>query len=241
MNDRKKILLADNSSEYRLSVIGFLELEGYLVVEAGTPEEAKEKLELKEFDLVLADLRMRDDDDGNDMGGLEIAKFASECGIPCIIATAFPTVELARIALRSRGAEPFAQDLITKGSGPQALMDSISLTLHSKDPKPVQPVEEGLVIDLDKELVRKNGLNIDVSPKQFRLLAELRRKDGGVCSCVDLIRAIYQEELGEKAAQNDKRLRNLVERTKDKIEDKGSSHEYIEAVSGRGYRLNLKK
>jgi DNA-binding response OmpR family regulator len=241
MNHRKKILLADNSSEYRRSVIGFLELEGYFVVEAGTQEEAQQKLEDEKFHLVLADLRMRNDDELNDMSGLEIAKFASQCGIPCIIVTAFPTVELARIALRSRSAEPFAQDLITKASGPQALIDSIRLTLQSKDSESVPPVDEGLVIDLDKELVRKNGSNVDVPPKQFRLLAELRRKDGGVCSCVELIRAIYQEELGEKAAQNDRRLRNLVDRTKDKIEDKGSGHEYIEAVSGRGYRLNLKK
>lgn len=239
MNNRTKILLADNSAEYRRSVIGFLELVDYEVVESGTLEDAQGKMETEKFHLVLADLRMRDDNDPNDMYGLEIAKFASACGIPCIIVTAFPTVELARIALRARGAEPYAQDLITKASGPQALIDSISWTLQSKTSRRDAFDNADLVIDLVKALVWKKGVPVDLSPKQYRLLAELRQKDGGVCSCVELIRAIYNEELTEKVAQNDKRLRNLVDRVKEKIEDQNSDHVYIEAVSGRGYRLNL--
>jgi len=79
--NRKRLLLADNSAEYRRSVIGFLELEGYAVEQGGTPEDALELLETGNFDLVLADLRMRNDEDGNDLGGIEIAKFASERGI----------------------------------------------------------------------------------------------------------------------------------------------------------------
>jgi DNA-binding response OmpR family regulator len=55
-----------------------------------------------------------------------------------------------------------------------------------------------------------------------------------------LIFAIYEEELPEKVAKNDRRLRNLVVRTKNKIEDAGSDHEYLEVVQGRGYRLNLR-
>ena len=241
MNNHKKLLLADNSAEYRRSVIGFLELEGYVVIEAGTPEEALAKLQEEKFQLVLADLRMRDDDDVNDMGGLEIAKFASEWGVPCIIVTAFPTVDLARAALRARGAEPFAQDLITKSSGPPALIDSISLTLRTKDPKPDNPSSRGPIIDIEKRLVWKNGELIKLSKNQYALLESLYKKDGGVCSCMELICAVYNEELSEKAAQNDKRLRNLVDRTKEKIEDRDADHEYIEAISGRGYRLNLKK
>jgi len=239
--NRKRLLLADNSAEYRRSVIGFLELEGYAVAQAGTPEEALEMLETEEFDLVLADLRLKDDDDPNDMSGLEIAKFASERNIPCIIVTAFPTVELARIALRSRGAEPFAKDLITKPSSPQALIDSISVILQSKDSRPGKHDVKGIRFDLARRLVWKNGGLLKLSKNQYLLLEELYKKDGGLCSCMELIRAIYDgEQLSEKAAQKDRRLRNLVDRTKDKIEDEGSEHEYLKVVPGRGYRLNLK-
>src|SRR6185295_122569 len=134
--NRKRLLLADNRAEYRKSLRAYLELDGYDFAEAETPEEAKELLENEAFELVLADLRMRDEDDLNDWGGMEIAKFASERGIPCDIVTAFPSVELARLALRARGGEPFAQDMVTKASGPQAVLDAINPILHSRDPEP---------------------------------------------------------------------------------------------------------
>jgi two-component system KDP operon response regulator KdpE len=236
----KRILLADNSSEYRRSVIAFLELEGYAVVEAGSPKEAQTKLELAKFDIVLADLRMQDDEDPNDMSGLEIAKFASENGVSCIIVTAFPTVELARIALRSRGAEPYAKDLITKASGAQALLDSISLTLRNRQQPPEKADPGGLTTNLEQRLVRQNGIIVKLSKNQYTLLAELHKKDGGVSTYAELIKSIYDETLSDKQAANDKRLRNLVDRTKLKIEDQLSEHVYIEVVSGRGYRLNLK-
>jgi two-component system KDP operon response regulator KdpE len=236
----KRILLVDNSAEYRRSVIGFLELEDYAVAEAGTLQQAVEMLGAKEFDLVLVDLRMRDDNDPNDMSGLEIAKFASEQRIPSIIVTAFPTVELARMALRSRGAEPFAKDLITKASGAQALLDSIRLTLAYVEPVPKKPAEKGLFIDPEKRLVRKDGVEVKVSPKQYDLLAELWRKDGGICSYAELFKAVYPGESSEFEIGRVTRIKKLVDRTKQKIEDKNSQSQYIETEFGRGYRLNRK-
>jgi DNA-binding response OmpR family regulator len=237
--NRKKILLADDIREYRRSVLGFLELEDYLVIEAETPEEAQKMLETEELDLALVDIRMRDNKDTLDMSGLAIAKFASERNIPCIIVTAFPTVELARAALRSVDAEPYAQDIITKGSDPQAVLASINSTLKRRDSKPSKLAADGISVDLDKKLVRKNGIPLKLSKNQYSLMEELYKKNGGVCSYKELIKAIYNEDLTATEAQNDKRLRHLVERTTEKIEDKDSDHEYIEAVPGRGFLLNL--
>jgi two-component system, OmpR family, KDP operon response regulator KdpE len=241
--NRKRLLLADNLAQYRKSLRVYLELEGYEVVEAGTVEDAIELLKSSEFDLVLADLRMRDDDDSDDWGGIEIAKFASQRGIPCVIVTAFPSVDVARIALRARGGEPYAQDLVTKASGPQAVLDAIETILHGRGPNPVGDEGtqvDGLRLDLTRQLVWKHNKLLKLSKNQYILLETLYKKDGGLCSCVELILAIYNEELSERIAQNDRRLRNLIDRTKEKIEDKGSGHEYIEVVTGRGYRLNLK-
>jgi two-component system response regulator ResD len=243
MNNRiqKKLLLADNSAEYRRSVRGFLELEEFIVDEAGTLEDALGMLETQQFDLVLADLRMRDDTDADDMSGLAIAKFASESGIPCIIVTAFPSVELARKALRARGAEPLAQDLITKATGPHALIDAISLTLREHKPPHslAQTRAYPLGMFLENGLVYINGELVRFSKNQYALLEELHKKDGGVCTYVDLMLAIYGEKINGNAKAQDKRLRNLVDRTSEKIDDE--DHRYIEAVPGRGYRLNRKR
>lgn len=248
MNQQKyiKLLLADNSAEYRRSVRSFLDLEGYEVEEAGSLELALKMLATKEFELVLADLRMRDDSNPNDMSGLEIAKFASEHGIACILVTAFPSWELARVALRSVRAEPYAKDVITKGSDPQAVLDSISLALQRMEHQgsavqtPSQPPlnGSGLQLDLIKRLVKKNGKLIKVSKAQYALLDALSQQGGGLCTYAELILAIYGETGNGKAEPQDKRLRNLVDRTSDKIDDE--DHHYIEAVHGRGYMLNSK-
>lgn len=234
----RRILLVDNDPDYRKSLIGLLELEDFVVEQAGSPEEAFEKLGTR-FDLALVDIRLRDHMDLNDISGMEVAKRASELGIPCIIVTAFPSVEMAQIALRSRGAEPYAEDMITKTSGPQALLASIKVTLNYIEQNLEAAPNTDLVIDMDKKLVRKRGKFIDLSKNQYILLEGLFKKNGGVCTHAELIKAIYDETITDADAVNDRRLRNLVDRTKEKIEDPGSDHEYIEAVTGRGYRLNL--
>jgi two-component system KDP operon response regulator KdpE len=181
---------------------------------------------------------MRDDNDINDMSGLEIARFASERGLPCIIVTSFPTVDLARVALRAQGAAPYAQDLVTKASGPQALLDSIRLTFGYVESTPEKPVKNGLYVDLDRKLVLKDGAEIEVSIRQYKLLAELWQMDGGVCTYSELLKAVYQEDRSDLEIGKDTRIKKLVDRTKQKIEDKDSEHQYIETEFGRGYRLN---
>ena len=234
-----KILLTDNSSEYRHSLLGFFELEGYSVDEAETIGEAISKLEKGGIQLAIVDLRLEDDDNPDDVSGLRVAKFASENNIPCIIVTAFPTVELARIALRSHKAEPYAKDLIPKASGAQALLDSIHLTLENTTKTPNKKSANKLTIDINQKLVWKKGTIIKLSKLQYKMVEELYKKDGGVCTYAELIKSIYGETLLENSAVNDKRLRNLVDRTKEKIEDPASDHIYIEVVFGRGYRLNF--
>ena len=240
MNERnkKRILLADNSTEYRRSVRGILELEGYIVEEATTPKYAQDKIRSAQFDLALVEVRLRDEDDVDDLSGLELAKSASEHGIPSIIVTAYPSVESARTALQSLGVESLAKDLISKASGPEALLDSIRRTLQVREDLFRSSEVRGLFIDREKQLVWINGKLINLSPKQYLLLEELYKKPGGVSTYAELIRAIYGEDVPIKDAFYDKRLRNLVARTKAKIEEVDSPHQYLESIAGLGFRLN---
>jgi DNA-binding response OmpR family regulator len=236
----KRILLADDDRDYLKSLSKLLDLEGYIVEKAATPTEALEKLGHNRFDLILVDLRLRDQKDPTDISGMEVAKRASSLRIPCIIATGFPTVEMARLALRSRGAESFATDMIPKADGPQALLDSINITLKNSSEQRHGSASQGrLIIDIEAKLVWKNGTLVDLPKNQYLLLEALFMKNGGLCKHAELILAIYNETVSDNDAVNDRRLRNLVDRTKEKIEEPGAAHEYIEAVTGRGYRLNL--
>jgi hypothetical protein len=69
------------------------------------------------------DLRLVDDEDVNDMSGLEVAKFANAQTIPCVLITAFPTVRVARAALSTHYADvPLAIELIPKIEGPESIL-----------------------------------------------------------------------------------------------------------------------
>lgn len=243
---KQRLLLVDNNPGYRHSLLDLLELEGYTVSEAGTAGEAQERLGNGPFDLALVDVRMRNDDDTGDFTGLEIARRASAIGIPCIIVTSYATVEIARMSLRARGAKPFAEDLVTKASGPEALLDAIRLILSRRQSRPSKKPNGGLAIDTEMRVVTKNGKKVKLSGKQYDLLEALYLEKGRLCKSAQLIEAVYHEKVSDTDAQNDRRFKNLIDRLKDKIEAKpgkknGKRHEYIEAEYGQGYRLNLKE
>jgi len=236
--ERKRLLLVDNSSDYRRSLRGFLELEDYQVEEATSVGEAKERLETFPVDLVLVDLRLTNDEDRYDISGLEVAKKAGEKGVPCIVITAFPSVETTRLALRSRGAAPLAVDFVPKVSGPQAVLDAIKAVLnrHEEGPREATHV---LALDLERGLAWCHGAPLELSRNQYALLAHLYQKEGAVCSAEELLKAVYDEDVPAGQASADKRLERLVDRLRKKIEEDPSEPRHLITVHGRGFRLAM--
>jgi len=68
------ILFADNDPRFRETMSELLEQEGYLIVPATDPTEARRKLELGGIDLAILDIRLVDDGDEKDTSGLDLAK-----------------------------------------------------------------------------------------------------------------------------------------------------------------------
>ena len=177
-----------------------------------------------------------DDNDTNDMSGLEVAKYATEFQVPCIILTAFPSTEVVRHALRSHGGKALAVDFVTKSAGPQAVIDAIA-GVHSRG-DPIPDVAE-LEIDTIRQVVQKNRQVLDLSRLQYALLAYLYERQGIVCHADELIRVVYGEEVLPTEASADKRFERLIARLREKIEDDPSNPVYLLTVPGRGYRLEI--
>jgi two-component system KDP operon response regulator KdpE len=234
--EQTRLLLIDDISDYRRSLRSFLELERYQVEEAASVQEAKEKLATAPVDLVLVDLRLTDESNPYDRSGLEVAKFASEWGVSCIIITAYPSLEATRQALRSRNIEPpLAMDFILKASGPHAILDAIKVALSRR--KEAEKALGDLIVDLERGLVWRKGELLDLSRQQYALLTYLYRKEGAMCSPEELLRAVYDEDVTFANASADKRLERLVARLREKIEEDPTKPEYLLSVPGRGIRL----
>jgi len=233
------ILIADNSADYRKSLLMRLKLEGYTIAEAESVEQAITALADTKPDVALIDLRLTDDDDTNDMSGLEVAKTARDMDIPCIIITAFPSVDATRLALRSRGAEPLAVDFVAKSSGPEALLDTIRAVLSTRDEPQATNSKVSLTLDLKQRLVWRGNEALSLSDRQYELLELLASQPGRVFTAAEVMKAVYDEKLSESDARMEKKLERLIERTREKIEADAKNPQHLVTVWGRGYRLIL--
>jgi DNA-binding NtrC family response regulator len=110
---KPKILLADNEAEFLKTRQKILESEGYEVITASSPEEVEQHLR-KGVNLAIVDLRLIDDKDEADLSGLALIK-KTAAGVPKILLTGYPTVEVTRRALRPNiEGIPAAVDVISK-------------------------------------------------------------------------------------------------------------------------------
>ena len=233
---KARVLLADNDPDYRESLRLLLELEDYAVEEADSVAAAQEALDRSDPDLVLADLRLSEHENDRDFSGLLVAKAASARAIPCIVITQYDTVEATRRALRARGGEPLAEDLVPKRDGPQAVIDAIEVLLN-RQPGTTAVAPPELEIDLEQGLVHRRGVPVSLSTLQYRLLARLYADAGSVCETADIIAAVYEERVPRGRTSADGRLERLVHRLRLKIEDDAHEPTHLLTVHGRGYRL----
>ena len=90
------ILLVEDNESLRVGIRVSLEESGYSVQEAGTGEEAVQKLETESFHVVVTDIRL------GDLTGVDVLKKAKEVNseTEVILMTAYATVETAVQALR---------------------------------------------------------------------------------------------------------------------------------------------
>jgi DNA-binding response OmpR family regulator len=108
------ILFADNDRDFVEVRSEFLETEGYTVLKAFSPEEARNILDHKRVQLAILDIRLTDDTPG-DISGVELALEAAYDSLPKIMLTGFPDAETAKLTLKRRVDRlPAAVDYISK-------------------------------------------------------------------------------------------------------------------------------
>ena len=222
-----RLLLIEDDAEVRRALRLDLEDEGYAVLEAPDGASGLAMFRAERPDLVLLDLRLPD------LRGLDVCRMLrSSSPVPIIIVTAqTDTVDLVT------GLEAGADDYVTKPIILRALDARIRALLRRVGLRD-QPARDRIVLGhielrLNEATVLKDGLGVDLTKTEFRLLCELAENPNVVLSRDHLLERIWgYEHLG------DSRLVDAhIHRLRAKIELDADNPTLVVTVRGLGYRL----
>lgn len=220
-----KILVVDDEPPIRKLLRVGLVAEGFAIAEAPNARDAAEAVRIERPDLILLDLGLPDLP-GHDL--LEKWR-ADRLEVPIIILSS-RTDESGIVKALELGAD----DYVTKPFGMKELVARIRVALrHRFQQQGEKPVFQtgGLSVDLVKRIVRVDGLEVKLSPKEYDILRILVQHAGKVITHQHLLRQVWGE------AADVQYLRVYVRQLRQKIEKSPDQPQYIMTETGVGYRL----
>ena len=218
-----KVLLVEDNVGLNASLKEILELNGYIVDGAFDADEALNFLQNSYYDVIILDVMLPDID------GFALLKILREKGIktPVIMLTAKD-----QLKDKVKGLELGADDYITKPFEVEELLARIKAVVRRSSSEKTDLVKiEDLEIDLSSRKVKKNGQEIDLTPKLFCILEQLVRNRGRVVTYEMLYGKcweITEIPTNETLRSNMKLLRKLIDPEK----------KIIKTISGVGYRID---
>lgn len=226
----EKVLIIDDEAHIVELIRYNLQASGFATIQAFNGIDGLELAKQEMPDLVLLDLMLPGID------GLEVCKRLRRDdklkNIPIIMLTA-RSEEIDKIL----GLELGADDYITKPFSVRELNARVKALLRRSN---VQEVEtenfsfNDVEVDYLKHEVKKNGIKVDLTLKEFELLDILVKNKGKVMTRDLILDKIWGYEYVGETRTVDVHIRHL----RQKLEDDDRTPQYIETVRGIGYRFN---
>lgn len=259
---KARILLADNDAKQLAVWSKVLSSAKYQVTASSDASEVQELARTEIFHLAVLDLHWEDDNDENDLSGLDIAHSVSRF-TPCIFLTGSTNARSSVKALKHYRRSAAAVNLVMKQDGPKALLEAVEdaitpwiFVVHGHDGEAVLSVERFLDEIGTQPIVLRNF------PGSGRTIIEkFEHYSSGSCFAVVLL---TPDDMGGKnedpltlrprARQNvifelgfffaklgRSRVAILVKEGKQGLEPPSDNHgiEYIPMDSGKSWQLGL--
>jgi pSer/pThr/pTyr-binding forkhead associated (FHA) protein len=118
--------------------------------------------------------------------------------------------------------------------GDQISIGDILFTFHDPDTTTRETPFPELKINMETGIVRLKRRVVQLSPKEFLLLAYLDKNHGKVCSKDEIGRAVWPEY---QDGVYDYQIENLIRRLRTKIEEDANVPILLVTVRGMGYKL----
>jgi DNA-binding response OmpR family regulator len=221
-----RVLIIEDDPDIRSVTARLLEDEGYEVDEAEDGETGLERFRTHPADGVLLDLRLPGID------GFETCRaIRQQSAVPIIVVTARDDAFDVVAAL-----EAGADDYLSKPYQPKELIARLRAVTRRARGFDVQPgiIRVGkLEILPDEGIVRRDGVEVDLTATEFRLLCEMAASPGRVFSHDVLLDLVW-----DYPSYGDAKLVSVhISRLRAKIEPDPSNPEHVLTVRGFGYKV----
>jgi two-component system KDP operon response regulator KdpE len=222
-----RILVIDDETQIRKMLKIALKSVGYDVTEADSVQAGLAALVRQQPDLLILDLGLPDGD-----GMALLAELRTFSKIPVIV-----------LSVRSGDSDKVqaldvgAQDYVSKPFSVEELLARVRAQLRDRLPEKTQPLlDDGyLQIDLARRLVQVQQQTIDLTPKEYAVLALLAQHR----QCVITQKQLLEQIWGPTHGQDSHYLRIVVSHIRQKIGDDPTEPRYLKTEAGIGYRLML--
>jgi DNA-binding response OmpR family regulator len=227
--DTPRILLVDDEESLQKLLSYPLRSDGYEVVAAADGQEALDRFDESQFDLVVLDVMLPRVD------GFDVCrKLRARSAVPIIMLTA-KAEEFDKVL----GLELGADDYITKPFSMREFRSRVKAVLRraelvQRDDNGDEPLVQGdLAIDFSKRQVEVRDEPVRLTYVEFEILSTLARAPGRVFSRTMLLERLWGDSSYRDPRTIDVHIRHLRE----KLESDPKSPEYLFTVRGVGYHF----
>lgn len=223
--NKLKILVVDDESRMRKLVRDFLVKQNFEVVEAGDGEEALNLFyQDKDIALIILDVMMPK------MNGWEVCREIRETSkVPIIMLTA-KSDESDEL----QGFDLGVDEYISKPFSPKILVARVEAILRRTNKAAGEEILEtgGICMDKTAHMVTVDGAHVDLSFKEFELLAYFMENEGIALSREKILNHVWNYDYFGDARTIDTHVKKL----RNKMGEKG---EYIKTIWGMGYKFSV--
>lgn len=222
-----KILIVEDEKAMRQGLIDNLEIEGYQVDEAEDGIIGLDKIQNNKYDLVILDVMMPG------ISGFDVCKKVRSSGnlTPIILLTA-KGEEIDKVL----GLELGADDYITKPFSLRELFARVKAILRRTE-NVVENTTEYMIgklrINFSTFNATSNGIEVNLSHREFEILKYLMEHNNSTVSRDDLLKNVW----GHKSRITTRTVDNFILKLRQKIEEDINHPRVILTIYGIGYKL----
>jgi two-component system, OmpR family, KDP operon response regulator KdpE len=222
------VLVVDDEPQIRRALGTSLRAQGYDVATAANGEEGLAEAASRRPDLVVLDLGLPD------MDGVDVLRRLRGWSAVPVIVLSVREAQADKVAALDAGAD----DYLSKPFGMEELLARMRATLRrAGPPEGAEPVlrfdgPDGLVVDLGRRSVAREGRPVHLTPTEYSLLEAMVSHPGKLLTHAWLLGEVW----GPRYRDESHYLRVYVRQLRKKLGDEAASPTFIATEPGIGYR-----